>query len=288
MTSAMPLDQFRHAMLARDILPPVEIIADGKIHRCDVEGKHGKNDASYVFHIDGVPAGGFENHRDGLGWETWKLARRLNDRQPSVNWAKVEADRAIRDAANTKTKEEAAELAADLCRTAKRAPDDHPYHFKKRIKSGGARLHFDLLVIPVYIDGKITSVQFISPEGKKWFMKDGRVGGGYFPIGSIKGATALCICEGYATGCTIHEATGHPVAVAFFADNLLAAATALRRKFPTMKIILCADDDYLTPGNPGVTKANQAALAIGGLVAIPKFGDSRKEEMTDFNDLMWS
>jgi putative DNA primase/helicase len=40
-----------------------------------------------------------------------------------------------------------------------------------------------------------------------------------------------------------------------------------------------------TEGNPGVTKATEAARAVGGLVAIPDFGSDRLEGVTDFNDM---
>jgi putative DNA primase/helicase len=66
------IDSFRAALAARDIIPPVEVIADGRIHRCDAVGKHGKGDAAYLLHLDPVPVGGFENWRDGKGWETWR------------------------------------------------------------------------------------------------------------------------------------------------------------------------------------------------------------------------
>ena len=76
------------------------------------------------------------------------------------------------------------------------------------------------------------------------------------------------MCEGFATGASIHECTGHAVAVAFNAGNLEAVAVALRNKYPTLKIILAADDDQ-TPGNPGMTKATAAVQAAGGILAVP-------------------
>jgi len=63
------------------------------------------------------------------------------------------------------------------------------------------------------------------------------------------------------------------VAVAFNAGNLKPVALALRGKFPDAKIILCADNDRFTPGNPGVTKARKAALAVGGRLLVPRFDD---------------
>lgn len=40
-----------------------------------------------------------------------------------------------------------------------------------------------------------------------------------------------------------------------------------------MPIILCADNDRFTPGNPGVTKAREAAIAVDGYLTVPRFDD---------------
>jgi putative DNA primase/helicase len=104
-----------------------------------------------------------------------------------------------------------------------------------------------------------------------------------FPIGKPDGL--LYIAEGYATGASIHEATGYAVAVAFNAGNMVAVARTMRSKFPNLRLILCADDDTGTPGNPGLVKAREAAQAVGGSLAVPDFGNSRPEGATDFNDL---
>lgn len=56
---------FRDALRARDIVPPADLIADGELHRCDSAGKNRRGDAAYLLHLDGIPAGGFENWRDG-------------------------------------------------------------------------------------------------------------------------------------------------------------------------------------------------------------------------------
>ena len=66
------LDHFRAALIARSIIPPDPIVADGRLRRCNAAGARGRGDAAYVLHLDGTPAGGFENWRDGLGWETWR------------------------------------------------------------------------------------------------------------------------------------------------------------------------------------------------------------------------
>jgi putative DNA primase/helicase len=107
-----------------------------------------------------------------------------------------------------------------------------------------------------------------------------------FLIGSMTSVDrAICIAEGFATGATIYEAIGCPVAVAFNAGNLGPVARVLREEYPDLTLIVCADDDYRTEGNPGLTKAKEAAAAVGGRLAIPDFGDPRPDGATDFNDM---
>jgi putative DNA primase/helicase len=107
--------------------------------------------------------------------------------------------------------------------------------------------------------------------------------GAYFAIG--KPGDVICIAEGFATAATIHAATGHAVAVAFYCANLAPVSGALRAKFPAARLVVCADDDRGTEGNPGVSSAIAAAKAIGGFVALPDFGPDRPDGATDFNDL---
>lgn len=298
-----PLDQFRTALAGRGILPPADIRADGALHRCDAEGKGGKGDAAYLLHLDGIPAGGFENHRDGLGWENWRAdtGRTLTPAEEAEHRAKLEASRQQREAEEAKRHAEARERSGLILAEAHQG-DEHPYLAKKGIQPHGAKLLQAaqaraiapnlspelsglLLVVPMRADGVLHSLQFIAADGIKRPLTGGRVVGCYFSIGNPKGAAALCVCEGFATGASIHEATGYPVAVAFSAGNLEAVALTLRAKFPSLPLILCADDDVATPDNPGLTRAKDAARAVGGVVAVPDFGTDRPERVSDFNDV---
>ena len=134
------------------------------------------------------------------------------------------------------------------------------------------------------LNGKITSLQFINCDGEKRFLSGGEKGG--YLIGKIEAGKPIYIAEGFATGASIHEATGHAVVVAFDAGNLRKIADALRAKYPDAVIVLCADDDYQTEGNPGLTKATEAARSVGALLAIPDFGANRPDKATDFNDMV--
>ena len=127
------------------------------------------------------------------------------------------------------------------------------------------------------------NLQFIGEAGSKRFLTGGRVKGCCSLIGEP--GDVVCIAEGFATGASVHEATGHAVAFAFDCGNLQSVAKAMRALFPNVQIVIAADDDYHTAGNPGLTKARKAAAAIGGLIAVPDFGADRPEDAKDFNDL---
>jgi hypothetical protein len=57
------------ALVAREIAPRAQIIADGSVHRCDAVGRNGRSDAAYLLHLEGILAGGLEKlvRRQGLG-----------------------------------------------------------------------------------------------------------------------------------------------------------------------------------------------------------------------------
>jgi putative DNA primase/helicase len=284
------LDQFRDAMQARGLIPPVDLIPDGKIHRCNVEGRGGESDGSYLIHLDGVPAGGFENWKDGLGWQPWRvdLGRALTPEEERDHRSHLEAIRKARETEEQKRKAEARERAKRIWESAPPCID-HPYLTRKGIKPFKVRLapsgyYKGYIVVPmVDTDGKLHSLQFIDADGSKQFLPGGKKKGCYFPMG--KPTDVLYIAEGLATASSIHEATGKAVAVAFDAGNLQPVAESLRAKFPTLPLVICADDDYRTDGNPGVTRATEAARAVNGRVVLPVFGDNRPEQATDFNDL---
>ena len=266
------INQFRAVLSARGILPD-QIEADGKLHRCPVDGgKSGRKDGSYILHLDGLPAGGFDNWRDGIGWQTWhaQLDREPTREERNAWRERAETVKQQRQADETQRHAEAAQRAARLLSRSKPATNDHAYLQRKGVNTYGLRQLREHLVIPARdVHGGLWTLQFIGADGDKKFLTGGRKRGCYFAVGVPRGA--LCICEGYATAASVFEATGHATAVAFDAGNLEPVARALRGKFPDMTIIVCADNDNETPGNPGVSRAVEAARAVHGRVAIPQF-----------------
>ena len=58
--------QFRDAIAAAGLVPPDDVVADGKFHRFASNGKRGDDAGTYVLHMDGVPAGWFRDFRTGI------------------------------------------------------------------------------------------------------------------------------------------------------------------------------------------------------------------------------
>jgi putative DNA primase/helicase len=188
-----------------------------------------------------------------------------------------------------RTQAEAAEKARDLWDRAGKVHADHAYVRAKKIKPFGAKQLREQLVIKIQdVDGAHHSTQYIQPDGCKTFQTGGRISGCFAAVtAGVKpnASTPLLIAEGFATACSLHEATGFPVAAAMNAGNLLNVAKAWRAKHPRVRIVICADDDTETAGNPGMTKALEAARAVGASLAVPDFGPDRPDRSSDFNDL---
>ena len=88
------------------------------------------------------------------------------------------------------------------------------------------------------------------------------------------------IAEGFATAASIREATGLPVVIAFDCGNLGPVAKAIRSWLPLACIAIAADDDHSTEGNPGLSKARDAAELIGAALAVPTFLETEPRRAT--------
>lgn len=160
------------------------------------------------------------------------------------------------------------------------------------------------LVVPMHnAKGDIQGLQFIYAKGHprrakierdKEFWPSGMAMGGTFGlIGQVRRDGIMLIAEGYATAASLTEATGQTIAYAFSANNLIKAGKELTKAYPLLRVLFCADDDYLTAGNPGCTAAANACAEIERSAWIkPEFPknpdgtDARNgKKLTDYNDL---
>ncbi|HRZ07689.1 MAG TPA: toprim domain-containing protein [Candidatus Competibacteraceae bacterium] len=290
------VNQFRQAFQPTGLDYAGDIIADGHLHRIKANSDRNPN-SWYVLHPDDPAAGSFGCWKRGIS-ESWcaKSTAELTETERAERDRKWQEAQAQRQAEERRRQEEAAAKAQTLLDAAQPAIPAHSYLSRKGVKSHPDVLQGDwkgragCLLIPLRDpSGRLGTIQAIFPErderlGRdKDFLSGGRKRGCYFLIGDLSGADTLLIAEGYATAATLHEATGYPTVMAADAGNLQPVAEALRALYPDLHIIICADNDRHTDGNPGLTKARQAAKAIRADLVVPEFAES--EAGTDFNDL---
>ena len=264
---------------------------DGKLRRYVHNCGPGKA-AWAVFSTSVVPHGTVGCHRCGIKARWFGIDRELTEEEEKAI-AKAEV-------ANRKLEKERQEAISEslteiITRELEFAPDDHPYLVKKGIKANGAKIRLGILILPLQTsDGRIWSAQGISGspvpawgDRTKSFEAGGRITGCFYPIGTIKGAGRVLICEGFATGATLHEATRLPTVCAMSAGNLMETAKAIRSLSPTATITICADSDRHTEGNPGMAAANAASMAVNAAFVAPDFtGYPDDRDHTDFNDMV--
>lgn len=268
-----------------------DIKADGEIHRYRVEGdKAGTLNGWFVCWPTPVFAGAYGSWKTGQH-EKWcvKSENELSHVERQQLAQQLEEARKTRKAEQQRQWNRAAEKAVLRWGAAKPLDgvSSHDYLKRKRERAYGLKLEGrGMLLIPLRdARGRLWSLQTINPQGEKRFQGGGKVSGCFHTIGEIDPAGLVFICEGYATGATIHRLHGGAaVACAMFADNLLPVALAIRSRYPQADIVLAGDNDRFTEGNPGATKAEAAARAVGGRWVIPEFPPECTTG-SDFNDL---
>lgn len=243
-----------------------------------------------------------------LIYEAQQFGFSLNEelREP-INHSEIEARRAKRQAEAEQERLErerkramAAERAASIWNLAADVEgDDHPYLQRKGVLSFGMRLGKwrngqEALLVPIQnIDGHLVSLQAIFANEAAEIGRDrdylpgGQKRGGFFLLGGkpVGSQPIIAVCEGYATGASIHMAEGHCAAVAFDAGNVPNVARAMRELYPAATILVCADNDqWNKSGNDGIHYARQAASSANAILVVPKF-ESLATKPTDFNDL---
>lgn len=289
-------------------LEPAQPLTFGKLTRCKTTQDKGKEkNGWYVIHEHRTEKnellifGSFGDWRTGDSNKIKVKPGRMSQEERDVMRARQE------DA-----KRRAAEVAANAARRAanraaglfKRMPEKGRSAYLERKQIIGIRVRYaprtGALLIPMTTArDQIVGLQVIYPEKQADTGRDKS----YWPHGMSKeGAYHLIgphpepgepvlVCEGYATGASLHMATSFAVAIAFDAGNLSAVAKAMRERFPGRALIVCRDDDWKTkrvngePWNPGEEKGSNAALIVGGQVVGPIFSGEREIKWTDFNDL---
>lgn len=305
-----PIIAFREELLKRGFELHGDPVADGNFHRVKVAGDKGAaKSGSYRIHNDGRPnlylkdfKNGIEesiSHKDSYfkagaddkAIEAQKEINRINNLQSSY-----ERDRMYYAVAK-RLQETIPNLAP--------APADHPYLVKKGIEPT-TNIKVDEkgnLVIPFAAKDSRANIRtaqkiITNDDGtfSKLFEKGGEKSGNWHTVGGVQ-KDILFVCEGFATGVSIKEATGYSVQVAGDSGNLKPVIENLINinKNDT-KVVIAADNDIYRGGgdeNKGLTKAKEAMAYILEkypdvkiAIATPSFTrEEMQNKATDFNDI---
>jgi antirestriction protein ArdC/phage/plasmid primase-like uncharacterized protein len=293
-----PVAEFKAALEERGLIIDGDPVMDGKMQRVKVQGDKGRQKSgAYVGYSDGRPAGMIQNFKTGLK-ENWKsmdtsFSNNLTPEKIAEQKALNEAKEAQRAKEMEELNETVSEKVTKEYASLPSATEDHAYLKAKGVKSHGLKLdERSNLVMPIKdIDGKQWSAQRINTNFKG-LEKGGKKTGNFHLIGAdnLKDTKEVIIVEGYATGATVHEATGTPVVVAIDGGNLKPVAEAIRDKYPDKPILIAGDNDIQRElagkDNVGKIKATEAAETSKSFAIIPQFSNTEiKDGATDFNDM---
>lgn len=262
-----------------EIAPPEHFEVDGLIHRFPEKGRH-KNSCWYALHyfrLDNgheVVVGKFGDWRSGREATVDFDMPDLSDEEKRRYAQEMKQRKAEAEKARVEKAAEAAERANAIW---EKLPEvgKSDYLDKKKVKAYGLKFSRGSIVVPVInIHRQLLGLQFIQSDGAKRFLTGTAKAGAFHFIGRLLkndegDYKPLLFAEGYATGAALHQSLGLPVVICFDASNLVKVAKIWRERLPEIEICICGDDDPNTQGNPGRTKAIEAANAVGGSWVVP-------------------
>lgn len=234
--------------------------------------------------------GGFVFDREDIQVSPEQLAAQQREREERA--AKAEADRKQRAEAAAKRAQSQWRMAA--------VDGESPYLERKQVAGEACRYLKDgAIIVPMYRydtdPPTMVGKQQIDADGSKKYSGGMDKSGAACLLGNMpEDGELILFGEGYATGLSLRAANAvAATVVAFDTSGLLAAAKIFRALCPSSPFLFCADDDYLT-GGKGLSKAQEAAQAVGNsAVVLPRFTVPRRQSkndeslpmLTDFNDL---
>lgn len=247
------------------------LIADGEIHRfAHTSKKHDKPCWAILFADSTAGVWGDWRNSDSNFWQ--------QDGREYKKLTQAERDSidAQRKAANERIERQRIESAQDNLAAWDALIDSGghcEYLSKKRVKNYGLKIDFSgNAYCPARdITGKLWNFQNISSNPK--LFRHGRMSGCFHIIEGNR--EQIIITSGYATGASIHEATGLCVVVCFGDSNVLTVAKILKEA--GWKGLLVAADNDSDGSNSGNKIAQRACDELGLPAVIP-------DAPGDFND----
>lgn len=284
------IENFKSDMLCKGINPPSRININGKIQRFRIQGDNpGARNGWCILHTNNdIACGVYGSWKFGVTYKWTSKPLSEMTQQERENY-QVETKKLIEvKQIDLEKKHKAVAISAKKkWDSYSKANPNHPYLVKKKIQPYCARQYKNKLVLALMnITGSITTLQYISGDGSKFFLSGGKVKGSFIVVkGNLKLADSIGIAEGYATAATIAYFCPHKCMIAACnSNNLIDVAKNIRNRKPEITIHIYADDDRLTDGNPGLTAASKAAEVANAYLIIPPWPDDAPEYLTDFND----
>ena len=276
------------------------LILDGRPHRFSTDAKPRKKNGWYIGNkvslstnkaIEVVTIGDWSTGDK----KTFRSGKELKEAEAKIYKSERRKQiKAIEDEKN-KAWNAASKFATTIYNT-ECGPIDltNPYLVKKGINSvltDVIKSNENGLVIPVMnISGEIRSLQTISKEGAKKFLKDGEISGNFCLLPEVGGSNSniYLVCEGAATGLTLSNALSGKVnvVISFSACNMVKVTKKLLSSgVNSEQIIIACDNDRFSEKNAGLDAAEECTK-YGVDVVFPKFKDEDLDSKpTDFNDM---
>lgn len=222
-------------------------------------------------------------------WKSGEAPEQSGIRADFSEWKrKADEEREKAEQAKRVAQTEAAERARSILAQARKVASTAYTERKGLVSAHYLTNSAGALLIPIQDEtGQTVNIQRIGPDGAKKFLPGGRVSGCFHVL---HGKAPAILCEGYATGATIHAATGREVIVAFSANNLPKVARVLAGRVA----LVAADHDtsgtgekyaketglpYLMP--PTVGDWNDYAAQNGAEVVTEAFKEPAEDTTPD-------
>jgi len=274
--------------IERNLGTYVEVEPGEKVKRFPAPGKPPSNKSCWVWLSEDGNYAKFGSHitTETFTWHA-PVDAASNSEKTGEYKEQLSAKRKSQRLQRSREQDKAAERALFTTIDSGTAKTPNAYLTAKNVKPHNLRQDdLSIFVVLRTLNDDIVNVQRIYKNGDKRFMKGARAKGAFATLGKRFTTGRTYICEGWATAATIHELTGDPVIAAMSAGNLRDVCIAIASECPDGEyIIVAADNDHRTHGNPGLTKAKEAAEVINCKLTYPPLPCPNSQcNCTDFND----
>lgn len=144
-------------------------------------------------------------------------------------------------------------------------PMDTPYHIRKGVELGNARLEGSNVVIDLYnTQQQVVGKQTITPDGQKKFNAGLDKSQGVFGVCGTLSQGICYVAEGWATSQSVSQSLERPCIFALDANNLPTVVEKISEVWPQLELVIAADNDEKGIEAAKATKRPWKAPALEG------------------------